>query len=225
MEYMHVRSLEKYHPGYKDRELKWAKMYFSMVQGDPEFEMIEDEIDKWRYCALIILELQAKEPIPINDRYLTLKGFNLKKRSISLTIKMLHNFVDVVTKDLKPCNTEEYTKEVYTKEKDTKEKDAKEKERIPEKTVYAENVKMHSAEYDKLLEKLGDKGRLMWCIEKLNNHKGSSGKTYKSDYHAILKWVIEALEKYEKEGKKGRGYGRQEVSDEFLKEQAKIKLS
>ena len=48
MKYIHVENLEKYHPGYKDRELIWAKTYFTMLFGDAEFELIENETDKWR---------------------------------------------------------------------------------------------------------------------------------------------------------------------------------
>lgn len=103
MEYIHVRTLEKYHPGYKDRELKWAKIQFGMVQGDPDCEMITDEIDFGRLIKLILLELQARKPIPIDDIYLTKKGFNLKKRPISLTINMLQNFLTIVPEDSKNC--------------------------------------------------------------------------------------------------------------------------
>ena len=99
MNYIHIKSLDKYHPGYKDRTLQWAKIYFNLVQGDPEFELIENEIDKWRYVAMICLELQAKTPLPNSDRYFKLKGFNLKKRSMSLTLQMLHNFITIDTED------------------------------------------------------------------------------------------------------------------------------
>ena len=44
MEYIHIKNIDHYHPGYQDRELKWAKVYFTMVQGDPEFEMVDSEI-------------------------------------------------------------------------------------------------------------------------------------------------------------------------------------
>lgn len=103
MDYLHVKNLEKYHPGYKDRDLKWFKCYFKMVNADPEFEML-CEIDKWRFIAFIILELQYQKPIPIDSTYLSRKGFDLKKRSISLSIQMLHNSVDVVTEDSIPCD-------------------------------------------------------------------------------------------------------------------------
>lgn len=96
MKYAHVRNIEKYHPGYKDRTLQWMKLYFNMVHGDPEFEMIESEIDKWRFVAFVCLELQAKNPIPLNDKYLTRKGFNIIDRPILLTLQVLHNFIEVI---------------------------------------------------------------------------------------------------------------------------------
>jgi len=99
MNYIHIKNLEKYHPGYKDRNLLWFKMYFTMVNGDPEFEMIESEIDKWRFAVLIMLELQAKKPIPLDEGYLTSKGFRIKKRPIGLTLQMLHNFIEIVTEE------------------------------------------------------------------------------------------------------------------------------
>lgn len=108
-QFVHIRNLEKYHPGYKDRNLIWCKVYFNMINADPEFEMLE-EIDKWRFIAFIMLELQYKNPVPIDNEYLQRKGFNLKKRSIKLSLNMLHNFVDIVTEDNKSplqfCNTD-----------------------------------------------------------------------------------------------------------------------
>ena len=96
MKYIHVKNLDKYHPGYKDRTLQWAKVYFKMAQGDPDVEML-CEVDWGRFVKLILLELQAQTPIPLNEAYLTKKGFDLKLRPMSLTIQMLHNFIEVVT--------------------------------------------------------------------------------------------------------------------------------
>lgn len=56
------------------------------------------------------------------------------------------------------------------------------------KKDYAEAVKMTDEEYQKLTDK-HTKAFVDKCIEVLNNYKLSSGKTYKSDYHAILTWV------------------------------------
>lgn len=126
MQYIHVKNLEKYHPGYKDRNLQWCKTYFTMINSNPDFEMLE-EIDKWRLVAFIMLELQLKKPIPSNSQYLTRKGFDLKKRPISLSLKMLHNFVVAVTEDEKLCGLEE----------DKEEEKEEEKEAVTKKSVTA----------------------------------------------------------------------------------------
>lgn len=55
-----------------------------------------------------------------------------------------------------------------------------------------EFVKISEKEYDKLRERYG-KETAMKALEKLDNYKGSKGKKYKSDYRAILSWVIGAL--------------------------------
>lgn len=114
MEYIHVRNLEKYHLDYKDRKLSWCKAYFKMLNADPEFELLE-EIDKWRFIAFIMLELQLQHEVPVNPEYLQRKGFDLKKRPIYLTIQMLHSFISVVTKPLHNRNVdkEEYKEEEY----------------------------------------------------------------------------------------------------------------
>ena len=59
---------------------------------------------------------------------------------------------------------------------------------------------MTETELNKLIEK-HVRQAVDWMIEKLDNHKGASGKTYKSDYRAILTWVVSAYEK-EKGGTK-----------------------
>lgn len=94
MDYIHVKEIEKHNPGYKDRILIWCKTYFSMINADPDFEML-CEIDKWRLIAFIMLELQIKKPVPLDKEYLIRKGFDLEKRPISLTLQMLHNFLEV----------------------------------------------------------------------------------------------------------------------------------
>ena len=104
MKYIHIRNLDKYNPGYKDRGLIWCKIYFSMINASYDFENMDD-VDKWRLIALIMLELQMKKPIPYAEKWLQSKISN-NKRPMSLTIKMLHNFLDIVTEDLKVCTLE-----------------------------------------------------------------------------------------------------------------------
>lgn len=63
-----------------------------------------------------------------------------------------------------------------------------------EKNSFAEFVTMTQEEYDKLLIRFGDEFRVLRAIEILNNYKGSSGKSYKSDYLAMLSWVEKRLQ-------------------------------
>ncbi len=111
MKYIHIKSLDKYHPGYKDRTLQWAKIYFKMVQGDPDFELIDNEIDKWRFVAMILLELQAQKPLPNIDRYWIQKGFNLAVRPMHDTINALKSNIIHVTED----NFERYVDKIKSK--------------------------------------------------------------------------------------------------------------
>lgn len=59
------------------------------------------------------------------------------------------------------------------------------------KQQYADLVSLTPDQYQSLLKELGEQ-EAKACIELLSNYKGSSGKTYESDYHAIKKWVISA---------------------------------
>lgn len=65
------------------------------------------------------------------------------------------------------------------------------------KVQWAEFVSMTNAEHQKLLDTHGpaDTERL---IEILDNYKGATGKTYKSDYRAILSWVVTRLQEEKK---------------------------
>lgn len=60
------------------------------------------------------------------------------------------------------------------------------------KFAYGEFVRLTEAEYDALGQRIGDEAREE-AIEILNNYKGSSGRNYKSDYRAILNWVIDRI--------------------------------
>lgn len=59
------------------------------------------------------------------------------------------------------------------------------------KENFAEFVTMTNDEYSSLIERLGSEEAVRECIQILDNYKGSTGKTYKSDYRTILNWVID----------------------------------
>ncbi|MGI5849297.1 MAG: DUF4373 domain-containing protein [Christensenellales bacterium] len=55
--------------------------------------------------------------------------------------------------------------------------------------AYGENVRMTPGEYAKLESAYGAEGARRMA-EILDNYKGATGKAYKSDYRAILSWVV-----------------------------------
>jgi hypothetical protein len=62
------------------------------------------------------------------------------------------------------------------------------------KNHFLEFVRLSLSEYEKLCNRFTEKN-VKNMIEILNNYKGSSGKKYKSDYHAILSWVVKEHDK------------------------------
>lgn len=81
--------------------------------------------------------------------------------------------------------------------------DSQEQERLDKskKFKYAEFVQLTRDEYQKLSTDHGEDGAKR-MIQILDNYKGAMGKRYKSDYRAILNWVID---RYNEELKKGNG--------------------
>ena len=69
------------------------------------------------------------------------------------------------------------------------------------KKSYAQFVKMTPEEHQKLIDQFGQAATDR-MIEILDNYKGASGKTYKSDYRAILNWVVKRYQ--EEQGKPAR---------------------
>ena len=63
-----------------------------------------------------------------------------------------------------------------------------------DKKQYADFVALKEEEYQKLVYGYGQRATDKF-IEELNLYKGSTGKTYKSDYMTILNWVTEKVEK------------------------------
>lgn len=61
----------------------------------------------------------------------------------------------------------------------------------PQKKQYAQSVTMTEAEYKSLTDQFTEPVA-QEMIEILSNYKGSKGKKYKSDYRAILSWVVDA---------------------------------
>lgn len=93
------------------------------------------------------------------------------------------------------CNAESLNPESLNPES-FKKTPCKKKKVEPDATkiVYAENVTMTPDEHSKLIAEHGE-ALTFACIAKLSNYKGANGKTYKSDYKAILSWVVDEVKK------------------------------
>lgn len=79
---------------------------------------------------------------------------------------------------------------------------------------------MTNAEYEKLVSTYGEDFTNQ-CITILDNYKGSSGKKYKSDYRAILNWVIDRV-KQQNNKKANNGIDDfKEMMEDAINEQAR----
>lgn len=79
----------------------------------------------------------------------------------------------------------------------------------PPKVKYAEFVFMTEDEYQRLVDKYGEEKTKLF-IQKLDNAKGAKGYKYKSDYRAILNWVVDEVNG-ELQRKGGYGNGSDKV--------------
>ena len=69
-----------------------------------------------------------------------------------------------------------------------------------EKIHFADFVTMTNVEHEKLVSTYGTEFTDQ-CIKILDNYKGAKGKDYKSDYRAILSWVVDEAKKRKQENK------------------------
>lgn len=110
--------------------------------------------------------------------------------------------------DVTPCNAE--------KRLDTDTDTDTEQIQKQKKTHYADLVLMTEVEHGKLLDKYGAEATA-WMIDKLSNFKGAKGKQYKSDYKAILSWVVDAWEEHQRKGGKTSGTHRNDdITSEWI---------
>lgn len=69
----------------------------------------------------------------------------------------------------------------------------------PPKHHHAPTVLLTDDEYGKLVNSYGKEGAA-WMIQKLDDYKAAKGATYKSDYRAILNWVVKEYQKEQQYG-------------------------
>lgn len=131
-------------------------------------------------------------------KYLNKKAYDAERKRRARERKKAENPTDSPT-DSPTDETEKSSEHKAPKPADLpgkadKPTTSKKKKPDKEKTAYAEFVKMLPEEYQKLCSEYG-KPATMKAIEILDNYKGANGKNYKSDYRAILNWVIDKIQR------------------------------
>ncbi len=107
------------------------------------------------------------------------------------TYTSTNTITNTSTNTITGTNTSTSTETAPAPETDSKPK--KPKKSVPEKKRYADFVTLTEEEHAKLVEKYGE-AAVQWCIEKLDNYKGSTGRRYASDYRTILSWVMDSYQ-------------------------------
>jgi hypothetical protein len=130
----------------------------------------------------------------IQERYLLAAS-----RRVNITI---NEDIKLVSVDINTKLTEKQpSKSTQSKRKEIKSNKTKKNEiKKDNKIQYADFVSMTLEEYEKLISEHGE-ANVKEMIKVLDNYKGASGKTYKSDYRAILNWVIERVKGQAKPGR------------------------
>lgn len=94
MDYLHVKDIQAHHPLYKDRDIRFVKVFLNMLDVTPEYANIV-EIDKWRLVAFIMLEIQVGREVLMEEKYLTRKGFDFTQRSLGVTLTALQPLIEI----------------------------------------------------------------------------------------------------------------------------------
>jgi hypothetical protein len=194
MHLINVINLDKYNPGYKDRNIIWIKVYIKMIGGSYEFEVLHDS-DKWRFIALIMLQVQAGKPIPADKRWLSGKGMDLNLRPLNKTLEALAKsqlieLIDVTndTKEnadaLRTCNAP-VTQSRVDKSREDKEG---EESNTTQPIRYGDHVVLTIDALETLKKSFGHPVVEKY-IEKINDYCSAKGTKYK-DYAAVIRqWV------------------------------------
>ena len=129
MKYIHVKNLEKYQPGYKDRRHIWAKIYFDLISGGEDSEDLS-EIALGRLVRFIVMETCRQKPTRYDEKFLAKRNFDFKIQPLKQTVKELSHFIEIidVTEIDDSCN--ETVTEPYPREEKNREEKRREEEGV-----------------------------------------------------------------------------------------------
>ena len=167
-----------------------AEWRFLVAKAKVSKEKAEQILDLLAEIGSIDAELW-KQKVIWSDNFVSRVADVYKKRGTEIPSKPDFCDRNTSTPDVSEA---ESTQSKVKESKGKKSKDKKGSEKDDDRVEFADFVKMKQTEYDKLAKEYG-KAATEKFIEVLNNYKGSSGKTYKNDYMAILNWVVDRVKK------------------------------
>lgn len=175
----------------------WIDMLLEANHADKEF-LLGNEIITCERASFITSELKlmarwgwSKSKVRAFLKLLEVEQMIVKKtdsKKTAITIVKYDFYQGEGTTEEPQKNREETAKRP---QKDTT-KNVKNDKEEKKKIVYAEFVKMTGEEHAKLIAAHGAEDTAA-MIQILDNYKGATGKKYKSDYRAILNWVVDRL--------------------------------
>jgi hypothetical protein len=176
---------------------------YGKLRGSPEYLAsiifpYDRKIKLDKYIELLVSLKRIYQYVVDGETYLKISNWDRYQK------------VDHPSKDEYPdCDENDFREflardsgEHRAQEKLSKEKLSQDKISAPapvnNKILLKEYVQLTQQQIDKLQQDLGVK-KFDLCVSLLDNHIGAKGKDpYKSHYHAILKWVVSAVEDREK---------------------------
>lgn len=126
---------------------------------------------------------------------LTQSGMIERKTTLNqISIITICNYEHQILSSKDTCNKPNIKDAQLSLFKETIQKQTKE-----HKHKYKPLVLLTEKEYSTLVCSYGEDGA-QWMIKKLDDYKAARGTTYKSDYRAILNWVVKEYEKEKQNG-------------------------
>jgi hypothetical protein len=155
-----------------------SELEIEMMAGD--FGIDSEELNKlFDYFKKINLLKVTKKFIWCPQLDSRLKPIFDKRNTDLLQLRV--NFCKINSINITEIGINSTEKDIVKESKVNKSKEKKIK--------YSDFVSLSKDEYQKLIKEHGEEATKS-MIEILNNYKGANGKSYKSDYLAILNWVV-----------------------------------
>lgn len=129
---------------------------------------------------------------------LTSEGSIIVDKSNVVTIITIVNYESYIVQE-QPKQPQQQCLFPELQDTEVKEPPKRKPPSAPPKHHYAPTVLLTDDEYGKLVSSYSKDGAA-WMIQKLDDYKAAKGATYKSDYRAILNWVVKEYQKEKQYG-------------------------